>query len=111
VEDVTLLGAVVEGLIASARIASARVGRHDPALLRRMEDVLARGYCEALWLDAARRQLERRIEACDDSADSGLDALEAERRSLDGRAAAMRDRLGALRDSFVALGGTRTHGR
>jgi hypothetical protein len=106
VEDPSLLYTVVDGLIWSAR-----AGRHDPALLQRMEDVLARGYCEALWLDAGRRRLERRIEACDGSAGSGLEALKAERHSLDGRAAAIRARLGALRDCFVALGGTRTHGR
>jgi hypothetical protein len=106
VEDSSLLDTVVDGLIGSAR-----AGRHDPALLQRMEDVLARGYCEALWLDAGRRRLDLRIEACDGSSVCGLAALRAERHALDGRAAAIRDRLGALRDCFVALGGTRTHCR
>jgi hypothetical protein len=95
--------------------ARAVAGEDDPALVRRIEDVLAQGYAEALQLDAQRRRLDRQM---DELAESLTDMetlrclrrLALQARTLDGHARELRARLSVLRERFVALGGTQLAG-
>jgi hypothetical protein len=84
VDDLTGLHARIEALTVRAG-----AGEGDAAFVKRLEDLLAEGYREALRLDGERRQLDERMEA------------------LDRHAAELRSGLRMLRERFVALGGTR----
>jgi hypothetical protein len=107
VDDLTALHARIEALTVRAG-----AGEGDAAFVKRLEDLLAEGYREALRLDGERRQLDERMEAlarraplADVAAELGR--LGREGRSLDRHAAELRSGLRMLRERFVALGGTR----
>ena len=107
VDDLTGLHARIEALTVKAC-----AGEHDAALVRRLEDLLAEGYREALRLDRQRRRLDERMQALAGrtplaDAAAELRRLGREGRSLDRHAAELRSGLRVLRERFVALGGTR----
>ena len=91
---------------------SARAARReaDPALLAEIEDLLAEGYMQALTEEARSRRMATRLERLVEALDEPAAAVEArrlvvQRRTLDGRIRMLRDRLNAIRQQFVRLGG------
>ena len=82
----------------------------DARLLSQIEDVLAEGYVEALSGEARSRRLGRRVDALVERLDEPDAAVEArrlalQRRTLDQRVRALRERLAIMREHFVRLGG------
>ena len=82
----------------------------DVALLAEIEDLLAEGYMQALTGEAKSRRIKTRLDRLVETLDQPDAAIEArrlavQRRTLDHRIATLRDRLNAVREQFVRLGG------
>jgi len=90
--------------------ARADARRADDALLSDIENLLAEGYMQALTEEARSRRLAAQLERLVETLDEPGAAVEArrlavQRRSLDQRISTLRNRLHAVREQFVRLGG------
>ena len=90
--------------------ARADTTRADDALLSEIENLLAEGYMQALTAEARSRHMAARLERLVETLDEPGAAVEArrlavQRRSLDQKISTLRQRLHAIREQFVRLGG------
>jgi hypothetical protein len=91
----------------------ARRATSDPALLAEIEDLLSRGYADALSGEARMVALEERLDEILDTGDEArareLRLVVREHRAVEGTVARLRRALSELHGDFVALGGARMH--
>jgi hypothetical protein len=97
----------------TALTSHARRATSDPALLAEIEDVLSRGYTDALSGEARMVALEERLDEILDTGDEmrarELRLVVREHRAVESTVARLRRALSELHGDFVALGGARMH--